>query len=217
VTTASTNLLASLSAYAGTDPATGQAFPGPGFGLANSTAPESLADWAALFANEGILNYVSGADGNTYDTGHLSVFTTTGVGITVVNTSYQTISPGSGPSLSLPVGIGSYICHARLVYAEATAGTPRFQFIGPTFSQADLDASWSVNSSSSSWGGYQINALGPIAGPVMGSHYQVLDIWLRAIFTASGTLSLQANTSASADNYSIEAGAMMMLFPVVAT
>jgi hypothetical protein len=118
--------------------------------------------------------------------------------ISTVNPSYQNI----GPAISVAVDGKMYI---HIVYSEAAAGTPRFKLniIAGTFTTTYLTGKWQANNLSSSFGGIS-SAAGPVAGPTMTGIDQILDLECEfVVSSSSGSVQLQANTSAGADDFDI--------------
>jgi hypothetical protein len=192
---------------------------GTGAGLAGGTLAMSSATGTSNFRDGGGIPWSSGSrDTNIYDVMRRTVMTTATQAISTVNPSFVNVNPATGPGLSTPVGIGTYIVDVYLVHTDATnTTTPRFQFTGPATSLTTAQLLWYKNASASTFASVPPTSLGPYAGPVQGAttdHWGV-HIRLSVTFTASGTLQLQANISA-AGSYTIAAGAEMSIYPVTA-
>jgi hypothetical protein len=128
-----------------------------------------------------------------------------------VSSSADTPIAGSLGSFSIPVLNGqTWVVTAVVPYIEvAAAGVPRLSLHGPT-----IDTTKSMNVpdfQSTAAAAVPIMGFGTgytqMQGPTMnGTRTVIVYIWASLVFTASGTLSLQASTSVNADNFTIQAG-----------
>jgi hypothetical protein len=207
----STELVASLAATAGTDPNTGDSYPGPGLGLAAVGTPAALSGWAAAYATSlDNLAFVSGSDGNSYGTGtmRLQISGTQ----TISSTTAEVIAGSVSGTLEAAVTEGTYRIRAQVGVKDSTAVAPTIAFHGPAVN-ANLCGSflkwYSVSGDSVSPQGFNNSSLPSLTGPSMvANDFYVFEADLTVEFTADGTLSLQASTGTSGDDYVISYGFM---------
>lgn len=139
----------------------------------------------------------------------------------------QTVNTTGGINiggLSYAVAAGAYIVHAHLVIEwNAAAGQPELRMAGPSVSQFDLThvsrqsgSSSVANTNSEAWAGtggatgYNTGGAGGFVNPtaVMSGAgiFFIWDMRFWAVFTASGTLTLQAATTVAADPWIVFSG-----------
>ena len=140
-----------------------------------------------------------------------SVTSTTGQNITGLSFAFTTAA--------------TFIVRARLIIQwNATAGTPEMAFAGPAVSQFDVSFKSQQSGSTSTTndnnlvsagtgagtgyltggGGSLLAATGAMVAP--GNVFFDMDIWGMFTFTAAGTLTLQAATTAAIDTWFVTSG-----------
>jgi hypothetical protein len=202
-----TSLIAAIAAAAGTDPATGLGFPGPGLGLADAPVPASLAGWAALYAAAGHLKYVSGGDANAYGTGRLTLLTS---GQTISSTTDTVIT-----GLQAPVAAGTYRIRALIaVTANQTAGTATIDLHGPAVSAGGSGFRFTNSTGPGAGNNWTDTGLAGGGFAMTSGQLTWVEFEGTVTFSAAGTISVQAHTSAGADTFATHAGSWLELLPV---
>lgn len=167
---------------------------------------------AVLSLLPGDLTVQSSVDGQFYDTEvqHVDLPALT---VTAVTPAFTALG---NPAT---VSARKYKFHVRGDYTEAAAGIARFSLVlagGAVISSARLTGMALSNSNTASvpWAGVGVGTLGPIAGanPMTSKNF-ILDIWGEAVFSAGGTATFSANTSAAGDTYAWNGGTMEV-YPV---
>lgn len=163
--------------------------------------------------------YISGNDGNAYNTGEFRTQVSPH-NQAVTSTTAVTIS-----NLSAPVSAGTYLLEMHLVMNwGATAGTCLARFTGPTISEFDIQClsrqTATVNlwanganyqfAGTSNGGGYnsgnfQLSTTMSSTVPIF-----IIDIWCEFTFTAAGTLNFQCAQGTSGDQFTINYGYMVL-------
>lgn len=160
------------------------------------------------------LQVVDGRDSNTYGTERLIQR------VSPRSQSFSAVAAANIGGLSVPVVAGTYFVRARLVIEwNAAAGAPQMQFAGPAVSQFDVsfksrqsgtsstaNTLSTVSAAAGNGTGYNaglINQTGTMSGAGI---FFDLDIWGMFVFTASGTLTLQAASSVAGDAWLVFSG-----------
>jgi hypothetical protein len=193
------------------------AFGETGLALFNAVStPLSFSNLAGLFAAAGVLKFVSGSDGSTYDTARLTQM----LQGTYTTTSTTPQVPSSGiVSLSASVAAAAYRWKAHVIYTGGqNAGTVAWAFSGPaaTFGRVQyanqLIAGGAITwSAGNSFTGYTNNFN---SNTLNTANPQVLDAEGQAVFSASGTLALTVAEVINGDTAVIGAGSWLEVFPI---
>lgn len=181
-----------------------------GLGLFNTAAPAAVAGRAGIFASNSNLDFVSGADGNTYATGRLTKFTTANqpvtTGIVAVTGLQFTVQPGT------------YEVKGKIRWQQgATAAAQNFQLAGPAISLNAIEYAHYLHGSGISNGvGAYTGALGTnVASPAFAAGATMyLDLDGIVTFTAGGTFGPAAGETIGGDPFTILAGSKLALMPV---
>jgi hypothetical protein len=174
--------------------------------------PGPLTAAALLYASGGQAKYL-GADGGAYNTGIEPLITT---GSQVVSSTTGVTVTG----ISAPVAAGTYRVRYRVLYTEgAAAGTPSVYFTGPAASAVAISGFFVTRGSASpAMNTVFASGLGSgnlLSGPVMSGALNKVGYGEGTItFTAAGTFTMGALTSAGADTFTLLAGSFAELIPV---
>jgi hypothetical protein len=182
-----------------------------GLTIFNSTTPTSNSNGPSVYGGGNHLKYAS-SDGNNYNTGRWSGF----VG---VDTTFTTTSGTAVPNLDVPVAIGTYHITGHLVLrgVAASAGNALFNFTGPTITNMRLTALNYTISTTATVAAYESTSLGGTFGSIALSTTtdQVIDFDAHILFSAAGTLTLQASLGTSGDTFKVWGiDSWMEVFPV---
>jgi hypothetical protein len=171
-----------------------------------------------LMAAGSSVQAVDGIDGNTYDVERLFQYAT-GLPQTISSTS-----PAAVAGLSLAVGVGTYNVKGRFILNTAGVGgaAAEFRFTGPaaTSTVMTFDCGQQSTTSVGPDQGYSLSAgynSGFLTTQVLaaGSVFYTVHFDCDFVFSAAGTLAMQAATVTAADTYRIDQ-ARWELYPVVA-
>jgi hypothetical protein len=174
-----------------------------------SPAPGAAGGQVALFGDGGNLGYVSGADGSTYVSGHLS--------LTSPGQLVNSVTPATVSGLSVTVQPGSYLVQGAVYYiGNQAAGAPSFQLSGPAASAIMVPFHFFVvggagGVTSSPWQAFGADATGPTLAA--GGNGTTFEFSGRITFTSGGIFTLTARTSIAADTYNIQPKAFMNISP----
>jgi hypothetical protein len=206
-------LLASLASSAGTDPNTGDAYPGPGLGLAAQGTPAAVSGFAAVFANANDdLGFVGGLDGQDYDTGRVVRYT---AGQTVSSTTPAPVNWGSGSNPLIAAGTykvtGHFLCTmgattAAALFQLTTTGTvSAMRCMYYAIENVSILASNSNTSMASM-------SSGSIPNGTAGQFFFEAII----TFSAAGNLGLEVAEGTTGDSWTLNSQSQMTVEPVVA-
>jgi hypothetical protein len=193
------------------------AFGETGLALFNVVSvPLAFSNLAGLFAVNGNLKFMGGADGNVYDTGRLTQM----LQGTYTTTSTSPAVPTAGiVSLSAAVAAAAYRWKAHVIYTGGqNAGTLAWAFSGPaaTFGRVQFtnqliaggNITWTAGNSFTAYTTAFDSSTLSTTNP------QVLDAEGQAVFSASGTLSLTVAEVINGDTGVIGAGSWLEVFPI---
>jgi hypothetical protein len=182
------------------------------FSLLNSTAPAQATDWAGLYGANSNLKFISGNDGNAYNTGQMTVNLTSNFSNATGSTN-----PVNVTGMDVALGVGTYKLRGYLlVAAVATAATTKFNF---TFSGAATTGSmvvWQPHSSAfaaSTVSTTITTASGFVATATTDEYY--MEFTMIAVVTTAGTLQLQNALGTAADSTYVLAGSFIEIEPIV--
>lgn len=181
----------------------------------DSTDPPNLPAAGIIHYSLGGQHKYASADGNYYNTGRLTLRTTGG---TISATAFATIG-----GLSAPVAAAEYHFRAHLMYVGNGTGTTAvalFKVTSPAFTSGSLSLVGTANGPLVSVRFDNASGFGTsLSAPVLTAadsttRYDAV-IEGDAIFTASGTLAVQAAINgAGTAQFVIAAGSTLELFPV---
>jgi len=181
-----------------------------GFFIANNASPPAASSvGAGLFGSFGHLDYV-GADGVSYATGRKTIVTAS----QIINSTTATILTGTSVTVQANI---SYRIHAAIPYVEnAAAGVPSFQVNGPSAAQVLLATTvTSVTGASATLANLTTALNTPFTVNTMASLSRILRMDGTFFVNTAGTINLRALTSIAADTFTIQAGGIWEVFPVV--
>lgn len=167
-----------------------------------------------LFVSAPAFKFSSGVDGNAYTLGHLirPSSATPASPQTINNTSAALIT-----GCQAPVGVAAYQVKAIVQYVgQQAAGTPNFQLgLSGGAAASVLWGNAVFHDAVAGTSGYvaRPTAWSPFGGPVLSTNNWMVTIDGYALFTAGGTVALQAWTSLAADTFEI-LNAVLDLIPV---
>ena len=175
----------------------------------SSDVPNTPTSGVASFSNASHLNYVSSADGSSYDTGRLSLGATGSLALT---TSLQTM-----PGLSAALAVERYRIHAQLLCqnpnGSAGQGVMSFQ----------VTASGGLTASSGRTSFVELGQTGSVAtaqfatlGTLVASGGLDRVVYIDGLFDISvaGTISIQIKQAATVAITVVQFGTYLEVFPV---
>jgi len=189
--------------------------------LENAGLPSAVVGYAQPFASSGHLNYVAGAtgDGNTYDTGRLTLEATG----QLVNAAAFVPITGIG---DIALGVGTYHIRGRLLAVPNVAGgSVELRFTGSgglvtsSFAVTVREFTYPVGGGAMGFGNGQTVGLGAtFTGALVGAGLapRPIDFEGRAVVTTAGTLTPQVATTVAADTYNVAVPTDVEILPVVA-
>lgn len=171
-------------------------------------APDSLSHIG--FGSAGHQKYISGADGNTFNTGRLSL--TGPAADQSVSSAVDTLIGG----LACPVTAGTYRIGGTISCLQGGgAFAQNISFHGPATSAVSLVVVYFLQGSGASNGLARITSLQTVASPAFaGGSVFWLDFGGVVVFSASGTFSVQASEGTSGHTFSVLANSFCDLMPV---
>ena len=184
----------------------------------STDAPNTPAAGLIHYSFAGQHKYAS-PDGGFYNTGRSSAAMKGAV--TISATGFATVA-GGGVSLSLAVAAGQYAFRAHLMHIDNGAGAAAvalYQMVSPAFSSGSAQLTGSANGPLVSVrfdnaSGFGTALAAPTVTPASNVRHNVV-IEGSAVFTATGTLAVQAAINAvGAAQFVIAAGSRLELFPV---
>jgi hypothetical protein len=206
-------LLAALASSAGTDPNTGDAYPGPGLGLAAVGTPASLAGWAALFANANDeLGFVSGSSGQAMDTGTVTRVT---AGQAVTSTTPAPVTWGSGSNPLVAAGVEYHVHGEMVATMGAVTSAAVFQLTGPavTAMRVKFYAIENVSILASN----QVTTLAAMNSGAIPNGTAAQFFFDGIIeFAAAGSLGLEVAQGTAGDNWTLNSQSEMWVRPLAA-
>jgi hypothetical protein len=205
-------LAAAFTGSAGDDPVLGDGV-GPGLTLFNLGTPSAISNAVVPFANsESNLSFVNGltGDGNTYDTGRLSLWLSANV----------TATSGGATVFTAALGVGTYRVHGWLLMTQGS--TAAAQDIVVAFT-GTLSSSGSRVMSVTSIEGASTETVSIVhangTGTLNTAAYAASSVILMMIdgilvVSAAGTLTFQAKEGTSGDVFTVDYGSFMDIMPV---
>jgi hypothetical protein len=208
----SLGLVATLASASGIDPNTGDPYPGPGLGLQTSGTPAGQTAYATAFASgNNNLDFVSGSDGNAYDTGRLS--------LTLISTQLIT-STSNTPitGLSAPVGASSYRVSGWIEALQGSVASAQvLGFTGPATTTPTRWFYWLVQQGNAQTISSISNS--GLATTITTPAYGAGDTFLMTFegtftFSAPGTLTVVAAEGTATQNFSVINGTFIDIMPI---
>lgn len=133
---------------------------------------------------------------------------------------FNSTTPASISGLLVAVAAGTYIVRCRLIIEwQSIAGIPQLRFAGPGINQFDVsflsqqsgtnsnaNNADTVSAGTVNGTGYNGNSIGITGAMTVAGIFFDVDIWGMFNFSASGTLALQASSSAASDSWNVISG-----------
>jgi hypothetical protein len=176
-----------------------------GLAAADDTQTSAFLNSAA---NGGSLQVTGGADGNTYDTQRLAVIASAAM---TVDSETQTAIPG----LSIPVTEDlTYDIEVDLFFESSSTNRAYLNLGGPAVSFMSVTQTILGDGVAAAYCQTSQGTQPGSSGPLTASQGYVCRMRGRAVFSASGDLTVEAAASANATSYVISAGALLAVEPV---
>jgi hypothetical protein len=178
-----------------------------GLGLFNTAAPAALGGRTGIFSLGSILKFISGNDGNIYNTGRL----------TIITTGPQTINAtglAQVGNLTANIGPGQYAFRFWVPFNEnAAAGAPSANCSSSNAGTGtDITFRYTKNGVAPVYASQPFNVA--VNGPAMTAQKQLLEIEGTVTFPSFQTIALQMATTVAADTFIIPQGAKLEIWPV---
>jgi hypothetical protein len=181
--------------------------------LADESAPSSSSGYAALFGNAGVLGFVSGADGQAYDTGTVTRYTA-GQSVTSTTPAAVTWGAGSNPL----VAAGTYHVSGKMVCTMgSTSAAGEFTFT-TTGTVSSMRVTFYAIENVSILVSNEITAIGSSMSTGTIPNGTAAQFFFDGIieFSAAGNLGLEVAEGTSGDGWTLNSQSEMVISPVVA-
>jgi hypothetical protein len=190
---------------------------GSGVALDSVSPPATPGSGLVLWADSDIALRYRGTDGSVYACGKRTItFTSTQ---TISSATFVTLNDGLN-NFSANVSAAKYKFRARIIYEPSgTTGNPSFTITTPAFSSGGAIFTCQFNGIASGFARYSNSSglggafAGPANSTVGTTVFVAVDIEGTAVFTASGTVAIRAETGGGS-NFVIQQGSFFELEPL---